>query len=229
MSTIGFIGSGNIGGAIARLAVAAGYDVVLSNSRGPESLAGLVADLGPRANAGTPAEAAAAGDLVVVAVPLPAYASVPVEALHGKVVVDRGNYFPERFGQVPALDAGTTTTSQLLQDRLPGSSVVKAFSNISFTLVGQLPRAAGDPARSALPIAGDDGEAKAEVARVVDDLGFDAVDVGVLADGWRFERGQPAFVAPYNGDEPGVWPPLVARPVGREALDAVLLAAARAV
>src|SRR5690348_18323058 len=100
MTTIGLIGSGHIGSTVARLAVAAGHDVVLSNSRGPETLADLVADLGPRARAATPAEAAAAGDVVVVSVPLKAYREVPVEPLRGKVVIDTNNYYPQRDGRI---------------------------------------------------------------------------------------------------------------------------------
>src|SRR3954452_8127752 len=109
MTTVGLIGSGKIGGTVARLAVAAGYDVVLSNSRGPDTLADLVAELGPRARAATPAEAAAAGDLVVVTVPLKAYREVPVEPLRGKVVIDTNNYYPQRDGQIPELDDESTT------------------------------------------------------------------------------------------------------------------------
>ncbi|MFJ2675608.1 NADPH-dependent F420 reductase, partial [Streptomyces sp. NPDC087525] len=104
MSTLGLIGSGHIGSTLARLGVAAGLDVVLSNSRGPETLAELVAELGPRARAATPAEAAAAGDWVVVTVPLKNYRQVPVAPLAGKVVLDTNNYYPERDGQIAELD-----------------------------------------------------------------------------------------------------------------------------
>ena len=107
IKTIGLIGSGLIGGTVARLAVAAGYDVVLSNSRGPETLAPLVDELGPHARAATPAAAAAAGDLVVVTVPLRAYRSVPVEPLAGKVVIDTNNYYPDRDGHFAELDGGS--------------------------------------------------------------------------------------------------------------------------
>ncbi|MFC7103750.1 NADPH-dependent F420 reductase [Nonomuraea rubra] len=106
MTTIAFIGSGHIGGTVARLSVAAGYDVVLSNSRGPETLKDLVAELGPRARAATPAEAAAAGDLVVVSIPLRAYRDVPVEPLAGKPVLDTNNYYPQRDGNLPSSTTG---------------------------------------------------------------------------------------------------------------------------
>ena len=145
MTTLGLIGSGNIGSTVARLAVDAGHDVVLSNSRGPETLADLVAELGPHARAATAAEAAEAGDIVLVTIPLKAYAQVPVEPLVGKVVLDTINYYPQRDGQVAALDEKRTTTSQLLQDHLPGAHVVKAFNNIFFKHLGSLQRPAGAP------------------------------------------------------------------------------------
>src|SRR5918993_46420 len=119
MPTIGLIGAGHIGSQVARLAIANGYDVVLSNSRGPQSLSALVAELGPKAKAGTPREAAAAGDIVVVTVPLKNYRDVPVEPLAGKIVIDTNNYYPERDGNIPELDNESTTTAELLQAHLP--------------------------------------------------------------------------------------------------------------
>src|SRR6478752_5858175 len=130
MTTIGLIGAGHIGSQVARLAVARGYDVVLSNSRGPETLAALVKELGPRARAATAAEAARAGELVVVTIPLKNYRSVPVEPLIGKVVIDTNNYYPQRDGQIAELDDESTTTAELLQRHLPKSKVVKAFNHI---------------------------------------------------------------------------------------------------
>nr|WP_302185289.1 NADPH-dependent F420 reductase [Streptomyces sp. GMY02] len=204
MSTLGLIGSGNIGGTLARLAVAAGIDVVLSNSRGPETLSGLVAELGPRARAATAAEAAAAGDWVVVSVPLKNYRQVPVAPLAGKVVLDTNNYYPERDGRIPELDAEETTTSALLQDHLPDSKVVKAFNNIFFKHLATLARPAEAPDRTALPIAGDDEEAKASAARLIGLLGYDVVDAGPLAESWRFQRDAPAYVLPYAQDLEGL-------------------------
>src|SRR5512145_1067395 len=119
MTTIGLIGAGQIGSQIARLAVANNYGVVISNSRGPETLSALVAELGPRARAATAAEAARAGDIVVVSVPLRNYRSVPVEPLAGKIVIDTNNYSPARDGRIPELDNESTTTSELLQEHLP--------------------------------------------------------------------------------------------------------------
>jgi hypothetical protein len=193
MATIGLIGSGRIGGTVARLAVDAGYDVVLSNSRGPETLVDLVEDLGPHARAATPAEAAEAGDLVVVSVPLRAYRDVPAEPLAGKVVIDTNNYYPQRDGQIPELDSKSATSSELLQRHLPASRVVKAFNNIYFGHLGSLPRPAGSPERTALPIAGDDAEAKATVADFLDAIGYDTVDQGPLAESWRCEPGSPVY------------------------------------
>src|SRR3954471_22067283 len=145
MTTIGLIGSGHIGSTVARLAVDAGHDVVLSNSRAPETLADLVGELGPRARAATPAEAAAAGDVVVVTIPLKAYRDVPVEPLRGKVVIDTNNYYPDRDGHIAELDEESTTTSELLQAHLPESQVVKGFNNIWFEHLATLHRPAGDP------------------------------------------------------------------------------------
>ncbi len=121
MTTVGFIGSGMIGGTVARLSVAAGYDVVLSNSRGPETLKDLVAELGPRARAATAGQAAAAGDLVVVSVPLHACPHLPAGELAGRTVLDTGNYYPQRDNQIPELDSGKLTSSEWLQHQLPGA------------------------------------------------------------------------------------------------------------
>lgn len=204
MTTVGLIGSGNIGGTVARLAVAAGHDVVLSNSRGPETLKELVDELGPRARAATPAEAAAAGDLVVVTIPLRAYREVPAGPLAGKVVIDTNNYYPERDGRFPELDDESTTTSELLQRYLPEARVVKAFNNIFFRHLLALARPAGAADRTALPIAGDDAAAKESVTAFLDSVGYDAVDVGPLAEGWRFQRDTSAYAALYAAD-PADW------------------------
>ena len=197
MSTIGLIGSGLIGGTVAKLAVAAGHDVVLSNRRGPDTLADLVDELGPRARAATPAEAAEAGDIVVVTVPFKAYKDVPVEPLRGKTVIDTNNYYPQRDGQYAELDDESTTVSELLQAHLPESNVVKAFNNIGSVHLLELARPAGDPERSAIIIAGDDTAAKATVTAFMDSIGYDAVDAGPLAEGWRYQRDTAAYGGPY--------------------------------
>jgi predicted dinucleotide-binding enzyme len=225
MTTIGLIGSGNIGSTVARLAVAAGHDVVLSNSRGPETLRDLVSELGPRARAATPTEAAAAGDVVVVTVPLRAHRDVPVEPLAGKVVIDTNNYYPERDGVFDELEDGSSTTGELLQKHLPQARVVKGFNNIWFGHLGSLAQRAGSPDRSALPIAGDDEAAKQAVTELIDSLGFDTVDAGPLAENWRTQRDTPVYVTPYGafGSVPGT--PASAQTV-REALAAAKPAAA---
>ncbi|WP_431885782.1 NADPH-dependent F420 reductase [Micromonospora wenchangensis] len=200
MTTVGLIGSGNIGSTLARLAVTAGHDVVLSNSRGPETLKDLVDELGIRARAATPDEAAAAGDLVVVTIPLRAYRDVPAAPLAGKTVIDTNNYYPERDGSIPELDDESTTTSELLQRHLPESRVVKAFNNIYFKHLLALARPAGAADRTSLPVAGDDAAAKAEVTAFIDSVGYDTVDVGPLAEGWRFQRDTTAYGVFYTAD-----------------------------
>ena len=187
-----------IGGTVARLAVDAGYDVVLSNSRGPSTLAGLVAELGPRARAAAGAEAAAAGDLVLVSVPLRAYASLPAAALAGKTVLDTGNYYAARDGQIPALDSGELTGSGYLARFLPGASVVKVFNNIFFKHLLNLARPAGAADRTYLPIAGDDARAKEAATAFLDSIGYGAVDAGPLAAGWRQQPGTPVYGTPYG-------------------------------
>ena len=225
MTTIGLIGSGNIGSTVARLAVDAGYDVVLSNSRGPETLTDLVGQLGPHAQAATSAEAAAAGDIVVVTVPLKAYREVPVEPLRGKVVIDTNNYYPQRDGHIPELDDESTTTSELLQAHLPESRVVKTFNNIYFGHLGSLQRPAGNPERSALAIAGDDQAAKQAVRGFLDSIGYDAYDVGPLSEGWRYQPDTPAYGQPYVA--PGTEFPGPGHPATAELLKEKLDAAVR--
>jgi predicted dinucleotide-binding enzyme len=225
MTTIGLIGSGHIGSTVARLAVDAGHDVVLSNSRGPETLTDLVDQLGPHAQAATPPEAAAAGDIVVVTIPLKAYRQVPVEPLRGKVVIDTNNYYPQRDGHIAELDDESTTSSELLQAHLPNSRVVKTFNNIYFGHLGSLQRPAGSPERSVLAIAGDDEAAKQTVAQFLDSIGYDAYDVGPLSEGWRYQPDTPAYGQPYVA--PGSDFPGPAHQVTAELLKEKLDAAAR--
>jgi predicted dinucleotide-binding enzyme len=201
MKTIGLIGAGNIGSQVARLAVANGYSVVISNSRGPETLSALVAELGPYARAATPEEAARAGDLVVVTVPLKNYRHVPVDPLAGKIVIDTNNYYPERDGHIPELDNESTTTSELLQAHLPSSKVVKAFNHLYAAQLTTDGRPAGTPGRRALVIAGDDPDAKATVTRLLDQFGFDTVDAGPLKEGWRIQRDTPGYGPRRTADE----------------------------
>ena len=222
VTTLGLIGSGNIGGTVARLAVAAGHQVVLSNSRSPETLAGLVGELGPLAAAATGPGAAAAGDIVVVTIPLKAYRSLPVEPLAGKIVIDTNNYYPGRDGQIAELDSESTTGSELVQRHLPTAKVVKAFNNIYYKHLLSLSRPAGAADRTFLPIAGDDPAAKLAVAAFLDSIGYGTVDAGPLAEGWRQQPGTPAYGAPYGSfdDEAGT-------PADAEAVRAALAAASR--
>jgi 8-hydroxy-5-deazaflavin:NADPH oxidoreductase len=191
--TIGFIGAGHIGSQLARLALARGYPVVLSNSRGPDTLAGLIAELGPNARATTAADAATLGEIVVVSVPLKNYRDVPVAPLAGKIVIDTNNYYPQRDGHIPELDDESTTTSELLQAHLPTSKVVKAFNHIYAAQLTTDGRPAGSKNRRALVIAGDDAGAKAVVTNLLDEFGFDTVDAGPLKEGWRIQRDTPGY------------------------------------
>src|SRR3954465_6879072 len=201
MPTIGLIGAGHIGSQLARLAVANGYDVVLSNSRGPDTLSSLVAELGPHARAATADEAAKAGDIVVVTIPLKNYQTVPVDALEGKIVIDTNNYYPQRDGQIPELDSESTTTAELLQAHLPASKVVKAFNHIYASQLTTDGRPAGTPNRRALVIAGNDAQAKATVTAMLDRFGFDTVDAGPLSESWRIERDTPGYGPRRNAEE----------------------------
>ena len=193
MATIGFIGSGNIGSTVARLAVAAGHDVVLSNSRGPDTLADLVAELGPKASAATSTEAAERGDIVVVTIPLRGYQDVPVAPLAGKIVIDTNNYYWQRDGHFAELDDESTTSAELLQAHLPQSRVVKAFNHIQVLQLAADGQSAGSENRRALVISGADDGAKAEVTSLLDSFGYDVVDAGPLSEGWRFEPDHPAY------------------------------------
>jgi predicted dinucleotide-binding enzyme len=201
MTTIGLIGAGHIGSQLARAAVAHGHDVVISNSRGPETLADLVAELGPSARAATTEEAAAAADLAVVTIPVAAIGSVPVEPLAGKPVIDTGNYYAQRDGVIPELEDGSTTSSELLQRQLPGARVVKAFNHIAAAAITAEAQAAGTPDRRALVVAGDDAEAKAAVAAFIDQVGFDVLDLGPLAEGWRIQPDTPGYGPRLTADE----------------------------
>ena len=195
---IGIIGAGLVAQGVARLAVEAGHQVMLSNARGPGTLADVRDDIG--CAAGTVDEAAAYGEMVLVAIPLQHYRTVPVAPLAGKLVMDADNYYPERDGRIEALDRRETTTSELLARHLPRSHVVKAFNAI---LAKDLAKGAPLPAsgrRRTLPIAGDDAGAKAKVAALVEQLGFDCLDAGPLAESWRFERAKPAYCTPLDRD-----------------------------
>jgi 8-hydroxy-5-deazaflavin:NADPH oxidoreductase len=201
MTRFGIIGAGHIGRNFSIAAIAAGHEVVISNSQGPETLTGLVAELGPKAAAATAVDAATAGEMVLVAIPLAATDEVPVDPLAGKVVMDTCNYHPQRGGRIAELDSGTITVTGLLQRHLPTSRVVKAFNGISAAQIASDGAPAGSPGRRALGLAGDDEQAKRAVADVYDQLGFDAVDVGGLEESWRLDADQPTFVVRQNAEQ----------------------------
>ena len=201
VKTIGLIGAGRIGSQVARTAIASGYDVVISNSRGPETLTDLVSELGSQAQAGTTEQAAAIGDLVVVAIPFRAIGDVPAEPLAGKVVIDANNYYRRRDGNIAALDADRMSSSELLQARLPGAHVVKAFNHIYARQITSDGTPPGTRNRRALAIAGDDPVSKARVAELIDGFGFDVVDAGPLGESWRIQPGTPGYVERLNAEE----------------------------
>jgi predicted dinucleotide-binding enzyme len=193
VKTIGLIGAGRIGSQLARLAVAHGYDVVISNSRGPETLKGLAGELGPQAHAATAIEAAERGDIVVVTIPLKNIGDVPVAPLAGKIVIDTNNYYPQRDGHIVELDDELTTSAELLQRHLPASKVVKAFNHIQAAGLTADAQPSGTPNRRALSIAGNDDEARAVVGRLIGEFGFDVVDSGPLSESWRIQPGTPGY------------------------------------
>jgi len=186
---IGIIGSGNIGATAARLFVDAGHEVAIANSRGPETLIEVVDDLGSLAHAADVADAAAFGELVLVAVPFGRYRELPATAFAGATVIDATNYYPGRDGHFPELDADQTTSSELLADHLAGARVVKAFNSLTSRTLRDRGIRGPRVERLALFVAGDDPDAKARVGRLIQEIGFAAVDTGGLADGGR--RQQP--------------------------------------
>ena len=188
---IGFIGAGRLGQALAQRLVAAGHEVMLSNSRGREAVAPIAARLG--CAAGAAAEAARFGDIVVVSVPLNAFDALPAQAIGGRIVVDTCNYYPQRDGERPELERGGETTSGLLQKALPEAVLVKAFNSALATHLARGGAPTPDGLRHALPYASDVAQAAAIGARLIGDAGFDPVFCGSLAESWRFERARPAY------------------------------------
>ena len=193
---IGIIGAGFIGRAVAHLAIENGHDVMISNSREPRTLGSTVVALGCKA--GTAQQAGDFGEAVIVAIPFSAYRSVPVSPLAGKPVLDANNYYPQRDGNIVELDREQTTTSELLAAHLTGARIVKAFNAILQRDLALGGTARGTPGRRALPIAGDDAEAKRVAAKLHDQFGYDVVDAGPLSEGWRFQRAMPAYCIPLD-------------------------------
>jgi predicted dinucleotide-binding enzyme len=190
---IGIIGAGHIGGTLTRRLRALGHDVAVANSRGPETLASLAEETG--AHAVQAREAALGRDVVVVTIPEKNIPDLPKDLFAGvperTVVVDTGNYYPQRDGRIDAIEAGTPESVWVAQQL--GRPVVKAFNNIYARHLMELGRPAGDPRRIALPIAGDDPAARTVVMRLVDELGFEPVDAGALAESWRQQPGTPVY------------------------------------
>lgn len=200
---IGILGSGEIGGTLARLVDAAGHDVVVANSRGPETLVDLVAGLGPRAKAGSIEDAITFGEVVVLAIPYGRYEQLPAELFVGKVVVDTTNYTPDRDGPIPALDAEPVSESELIARHLTGARIVKAINTLNFATLARAGRPGAPRAeRTALFVAGDDRPANRLVVDLVEELGFAAVETGSLAVGGRRQQpGSPWFNVPLRADE----------------------------
>jgi predicted dinucleotide-binding enzyme len=173
-----------------------GHEIMVSNTRGPETLFSLTGSAGCKA--GSPQDAAEFGDIVLVAIPLKAYQTIPVAPLEGKIVLDANNYYPERDGQIGELDLDEITTSELLARHLPKSKVVKVFNAIQAAQIESDGRPAGSPDRRAHPIAGDDAAAKKVVTDLLDQFGFDVVDAGPLAEGRRFQKDTPAYCVPMD-------------------------------
>ena len=187
---IGILGSGNIGGTLTRRFTEIGHDVAVANTRGPDSLRDLAEETG--ATPATQEDAVRDADLVVLAVPLKAVPRLP--SLDGKLVVDANNYYPGRDGRIAPIEGGAAS-SRWVADQLPGAVVVKAFNTMNWRFLLDGGRPAGDPQRLALPVAGDDAEAKQRMLDLVDELGFDPVDGGPLDESWRQEPGTAVYGA----------------------------------
>jgi predicted dinucleotide-binding enzyme len=188
---IGIIGSGNVGGTLTRRLAALGHDVTVANSRGPASLESLARETGARA--ASVEEAVRSADLVVLAVPIKAVTALPTDTFSGHVVVDACNYYPARDGRIPELEQPHAASSQWLAWHFRDAHVVKAFNTIHFAHVEKHATPPGTVARRALPVAGDDAAAKKQVMALVDELGFDPVDAGSLAESWRQQPGTPVY------------------------------------
>ncbi|MFF4889406.1 NADPH-dependent F420 reductase [Micromonospora chersina] len=195
---IGIIGSGHIGGTLTRRLRTLGHDVTVANSRGPQSLSDLAAETG--ATAGTLEEAVQDAELVVIAVPVKVVPDLPAALFDGKLVVDADNYYPQRDGDIPELLDRSLSSSRWTADHLKGARVVKVFNNIQAAHLMDAGKPAGTPGRIALPVAGDDAEAKRVVMQLVDDLGFDPVDGGTLDESWRQQPDTPVYGTDRDAD-----------------------------
>ncbi|SCL40181.1 NADPH-dependent F420 reductase [Micromonospora aurantiaca (nom. illeg.)] len=188
---IGIIGSGHIGGTLTRRLRSLGHDVAVANSRGPQSLTDLAAETGARAV--SVEEAVQGAELVVIAIPLKAVPQLPAALFDGKLVVDADNYYPQRDGDIPELLDRSLSSSRWTADHLKGARVVKVFNNIQAAHLMDEGKPAGTAGRIALPVAGDDADAKRLVMGLVDELGFDPVDAGTLDESWRQQPDTPVY------------------------------------
>jgi predicted dinucleotide-binding enzyme len=198
---IGIIGAGNIGGTLARHLVKLGHNVSVANSRGPESLAAFASEIG--ATAVSMADAVKGAELVIVSIPPKAVTKLPRDLFAGAaenvVIVDTGNYYPDaRDGRIEGIDAGALESKWVAQQL--GRPVIKAFNSIVAASLRDRGSTAGTPGRIALPVAGDRAESKSVVLRLVDQLGFDAVDAGGLDESWRQQPGTPAYCHDLDAD-----------------------------
>lgn len=196
---IGIIGAGNIGGNLTRRFQELGHKVFVANSRGPETLTDLAAETG--ATPVTVEEAARSGEVVVVTIPLKNIPDLPRDLFAGVpesvVIVDTGNYYPQqRDGRIAEIEDGMIESRWVSQQL--GRPVVKTFNNIYAEHLLKLGKPAGTPGRIALPVAGDDERAKSVVLKLVDELGFDAVDAGGLDDSWRQQPGTPVYAKDFD-------------------------------
>jgi 8-hydroxy-5-deazaflavin:NADPH oxidoreductase len=201
VTTIGVIGAGRLGRNFSQAAIARGYDLVIASRRGPETLIGLIAELGPNARTGTVEETGQAGDFAVLAIPLTATGLVPAGPLAGRIVLTACNYIISRDGRLPQFESGTLTVPQYQQAHFATSRVVRAFNHIDAAQIVSDGTPEGTRNRRALAYAGDDPEARRLAADVYNEFGFDAIDAGGLADAWRLDEDQPAFVVRQNADQ----------------------------